>query len=1139
MIVRNFKKDGHQYQSINEDSFTNKKGIDVTQAPPMRDFVFDATNLDVNLDGSLSLRKPLQVYSNVSGTGTYYLYDTVHYVSIVNNLLKVYPLLDNIQIKLRYKGIDYDYATHTTGLDISNMLILNTNSSSILYNVKINLSTFLSGVAYDSELGYTEVDAYLKGFMENGSFILEYTTPYIANLVREEDSTVFNPNTANYYTYAVKDTYNHTVNSVQGILAYTNGTGTKVKHLTETDNYGHYIISTLGKDNTNQTMYLKAFCNFNNRASNDVEYYCSWEYTGDGESYEQVPEFLTVWQNYQYTKIVRVLDESKLDMSLDASERQYIYNYRYVVPLNIINDENDLLTERPDVLKLNSMTGKTYRFVIYRFSKSNNTVLALTINKISNCTAADLPSSYPVFYKKSMTQQQLENEDFNISLKVPLDFDYSSLNVKFIYKSIYDDTVQTATLNNLSMSSQVSTTYKTVTISANVATTMQSLASTELLYNVKQCKIVLYDDAAFLYTVVYQVVDALERLDSSQTTVDTYVTGDSCRSLTYTRDDDDDVFNISWVLNATSSTLYEVGTTSTVASAVLSSFSNYNNFRKGNLYWVASDEYILDMGDENPTTDLLEDIVNRGNYEFNVDVNLFTSSRKSQYSMTANVFNEYKDIQHNYNDSRNIYYKDICEFNVLAPYSDSFAYFQGSNGYAIMHTDYYLNDSDAIVDLVQWQYSGGTPSVYNSVEIIQLRTNPNINNIDVNTAIDYPIVAKVSFIDYVQLIDDESDILNTDFVNTVNGNKLYYNYKIYSYGDKEFKNNIYISDSNSFTTSLLNTVTLPMATDSKVTALIPWRDYLIAASETALFLITPQGGNYYTSKIINTFIGIPEADRKTVKAVLNGVIFKSGSKIYSIQPSVYASNDSLLNIIDISKPVAPYILENTTNFAFTTEQYYFLCMANSSKTTMLKYEYATRIWTKHVYPIIFKDVWMNTIDDIRIISPTGIYYIDKSIDKIRTEYTTQTFEDLYVQYGDILTDGTITPFDFSVDTGQKSYTINAVKQFVETKLIFAIEDTVDTLPLNVDIYVDQFKKVLHIDNNTSGAFWKNLDTSLVPGSSFIRLNDTTMPDNIMKQMFLRYSGKGYTIRHVISGRSHSQFKFYVSYYRFKSTSNKQ
>lgn len=382
--------------------------------------------------------------------------------------------------------------------------------------------------------------------------------------------------------------------------------------------------------------------------------------------------------------------------------------------------------------------------------------------------------------------------------------------------------------------------------------------------------------------------------------------------------------------------------------------------------------------------------------------------------------------------------------------------------------------------------------------------------------------------------------------NANKGYKLYWNHRIVSYG--AFKNNILFSDSDSLITPMLNTLTLNASQDTQITTVVPWRNYLIAATKEAIYLVSELSGGF-GHKTVNTFIGIPESDRRTCKAILNGIIFKSNNKVYTLQPGIYSNDDSVLNIAEISQPIETLLskVDNTGNynFAISTSKYYYLFTPGypTGKTTCFKYDYIRRIWTTLEFPVVIKDYIQTTEDELYVVTLSNAIL---SFEKDFTEYVKSNNDinnddipDADIPYGDYLSKDEYTPIPFVLDSGQKTDNISTTKQFVETKLIIATMDNMDNFPIDVDIYIDgmHFKNV-HTDLNTDGAVLKQeLQDSLILGT------DVTSKDidlqNVFRQLILRYSGKGKSIRHVISGNSTYNFRLYVTYYRYKLTHNKQ
>ena len=381
--------------------------------------------------------------------------------------------------------------------------------------------------------------------------------------------------------------------------------------------------------------------------------------------------------------------------------------------------------------------------------------------------------------------------------------------------------------------------------------------------------------------------------------------------------------------------------------------------------------------------------------------------------------------------------------------------------------------------------------------------------------------------------EDYEYAYSTEQVHTSNGNKLYWKKRIYSYGNSEFNNVIYPTDVDSFITPIQNAIDLDASSNATVTALIPWRDYLVAATSNALYLITPVDGGY-TTKIINTAIGIPKEDSQTCKSILNGVIFKSGSKVYSLFPNMYSGTDSVLNLSELSKPIDGLIPDTYGNyncFAFTTERYYYLFIPVSKDETLcFKYNFNSRTWVKHSYPICIKNYTLLGFDDIRIFDESKEYLFE--CDDFRK------YADISKPYGDILTEDIVCPINFRLDSGQKTDNISTDKQFVETKLIASLTNNENIIPLDIDIYIDGNKFPFKIDLTTDGTFVKDAIKDIITLNATVDSNSVEL-QNVLKQLFLRYSGRGKSIRHIISGKSMCDFKLYEIYYRYKTLNVKQ
>lgn len=378
--------------------------------------------------------------------------------------------------------------------------------------------------------------------------------------------------------------------------------------------------------------------------------------------------------------------------------------------------------------------------------------------------------------------------------------------------------------------------------------------------------------------------------------------------------------------------------------------------------------------------------------------------------------------------------------------------------------------------------------------------------------------------------------VSDDFKNPLTGNMLYWKHSLWAYGNG-LGSTIYVSDPDSAVFPMSRIIDLGTYQTSDVVKIIPWRDYIVAFTKHSVHLIQEQEVGF-TTKVINTFVGVPEIDADTCVSILNGIVFKSGSKVYSLMPNYGSGVDTILNITEISKPIQhllePYTKTPDTlkNFAFTTSENYYLCIIDQGTTVCFKYNYTSKLWTQHILPIRVRHYDILKADDIRLFDETlnSEYYFEKD----------SSTDDVY---GDIIrrdVDGNdiITPIKFSVDSGQKTDNISLTKQFVESKIIVATLSAKDNFKMDVrvDIEGNTFKK--HTDLNTDGALLRgSADDILTLGSNLD--TDTADTFNVMRQMFLRYSGKGKTVRHVITGESLYKFKIYEVFYRYKLLNFKQ
>lgn len=412
--------------------------------------------------------------------------------------------------------------------------------------------------------------------------------------------------------------------------------------------------------------------------------------------------------------------------------------------------------------------------------------------------------------------------------------------------------------------------------------------------------------------------------------------------------------------------------------------------------------------------------------------------------------------------------------------------------------------------------------------------------------------------------------LDAKYPNAATGEKVYYKKSLYSFGSESFTNFVYRSDTGSAITPLYNILDLD-ATNGVVCNIVPWRDYLVSFTETAIYLSTTQENGFHT-KVLTTFTGVPFSDRHSVQSTLNGVIFKAGDKVYMAYPNLYSGDDTSLNLTEVSKPVA-HILEElpediNVDSHIVSDKYTLLMSSVSfAKTLCLQYDLSTKTWEYYTYPIAFSKFFKDVFGTLTGVHNSVEYTLfEESLSKkypgmdLSAAETVREEPFTLLEYCDVVyvdmriadTGGVPTavkyqlskrPIHFELDTGQKTDNIVSMKHFVESRVIFMTEDESEDFPVDLTITVDGDPHVTTVstttDLSTDAAFWKIEDSVGVAGTAF-RL--TTDPEDTLfgrsksgmfRQLAVRYSGKGRSIRHILTGESKSNFRIYETYIKYK------
>lgn len=388
--------------------------------------------------------------------------------------------------------------------------------------------------------------------------------------------------------------------------------------------------------------------------------------------------------------------------------------------------------------------------------------------------------------------------------------------------------------------------------------------------------------------------------------------------------------------------------------------------------------------------------------------------------------------------------------------------------------------------------------------------------------------------------------------NAAAGSKLYYRKSIYSYG-KDWPAIAYRSHAGEVVAPFSNIIDVQVSSTGGINSIVPWRDHLIMCTPNTIILATRSGDGFLT-KTVSTDVGVPELDANSVQSTLNGIVFKSGRKIYMAYPNLYAGDDTQLMLTEISRPIEHVLndidvrVDDIMYSMFESDSYTLILSLNStSKTVCLKFDMSRRTWEVCVFPIRFIRFIRKVSGAVTAVDAYGVEY--SLFEDPRTpSLSSDILGEASSAYVDIVYDGTAfvsRPISFELDTGDKATDLTTVKQFVESKLMFATDDDAEAFPMRVTVVVDGDPHVSTVDVNTDAPFWKTQDSdgnySKGVAGSLFRLTTGEVGDSpfgrqssgILRQLSLRYSGKGRAIRHIVSGEAASNFKLYETYIKYK------
>lgn len=233
MMIRKPSASVNYNEPLSEGSFTGTTGINISRPPTFRECVKDIVNLNVELDGALSLRKPLILVSKneVEGMPSIhqirYMFDKK--TKLILSKSTRFVLLDEnenpLPITFKFTNVsgqvnsaELSAGVHSIQGSFHSSNIINTASSTIVTGIFM----LLSGMGLrDSETTKEEYGyRYMRITKVNEQFVVELMSPSVTT-INSADTIPFNPDTTADNVYAIRDNYFAQTVSVESILAYT------------------------------------------------------------------------------------------------------------------------------------------------------------------------------------------------------------------------------------------------------------------------------------------------------------------------------------------------------------------------------------------------------------------------------------------------------------------------------------------------------------------------------------------------------------------------------------------------------------------------------------------------------------------------------------------------------------------------------------------------------------------------------------------------------------------------------------------------------------------------------------------------------------------------------------------------------
>lgn len=1160
-----------------------------------------SVNFELDDDGSYILRKPLILKERIINQDTHYLYDTETKVTLVDGCLDITGKSGiTSYLKFYDKSVKEHTITNTSGLNFFAELINSYNANDhTLLTVKINHQAFYTATNHDlvhaprDRVLYRFVKIYQNSDLGENAWVIEIVHPEFNTITAAMDEQGIDFNMLLDNPYAIRDLYNYGANGTTKILAYTsynydtdmlNG-NIPVHRLTEDnpiEGKGFVILTAANSASALNLVYLKAFVTsaINNP---NLRYYCCWERSATGTEWSVCPEFLEKYAASAYVeKKVSDITSEEFESLLFANKLTEAASYlvtKKLIPFENITDENDLIKDRPDVLKISrNNIGYHYRFCIYVDTGKTPAQKYLDKNVSKNYfTNINLDTG---------TNKDTFNTDesFEYSTSRVMGVDYSDPGHESADPYVENGIITLRpgkVINNdfylgnsLTIQADPSKNIKIKKITFTIADALAGVDENQQPIQVQQSSNLglvanKYTDYGTYGGTVRTSVSIIDTLlmgeDTSEAMYERYIEGAEDPSWNGTR----------IVL-----TRYEHG---------------YDDPR--------AQEY----EGHGPTGDDLflgyQDLVG---WFFE-----FTSSGIDWCGNSVNAGDIIIATQLGWDYIQNPQYFDRTSSNQLlvSNIANSRPVFAGEK-VAISFEDLDVLPSKVVI------YNTASAN-YQDLENHNLRfAGIRIDYEEPLTTADTTSTYEVSFTGKFKIQADANVVTVEDL--SKQRRDIFYGEKFFKDGSYKFfaHGNVWYTDVDSMIVKALNILNF----STEVTKVLSYRNYFIVFTLKDISLVKFNQDNTYSIKLITSTIGLPKVDAKTPVVILNTVYFKSGDKIYRLVPNFYASNDDNLNIHIISTPIEELFshIVNTTfesnNFGYTdTLTYRVFIPTNAGQTYCFIYDLERKAWTLQEYPLLLLDTEILAVDKAYVKSGNGTFFFFKDnleglLEKIRLQhfseigyidevegesvdvfvggsyidafynentrvlafltskysmidaavvyskipygdYAHKTPEELYAYINEqslkIVAENDvnfetlkITPISFIIDSGQKSSNYALDKQFLESKLIFATLHPKDMFPVTLDIMTDGSPRPIHWDCNTDSALWKTTLSDI--GTLNTAFQDANADYNsILRQLIVKYSGKGKTIRHILTGKSKYRFKYISLNTRFRVLPNKQ